>query len=290
MKYKVADFKVSGPDALLQAARDLIADAACEVGFEAFEETGHGLKGYVQRELFDQGALDYALSTLLLEGVSITYSLEDLEDKDWNQQWEETGFDSIDIEGKVTVYDARRGTPASDEGTILIGIKAIQAFGTGTHDTTQMIIASLLELGVAGKRILDCGCGTGILGIAASKLGAADIIGYDIDEWSTANAKENASLNNVENMQVLYGDASVLNHISGLFDTVLANINRNILLQDMGAFKEVMSSGGTLVMSGFYEEDIPLLLDKAKSLGFEEIGRKKKNDWCCLQLQLVAAN
>ncbi len=288
MKYKVADFKVSGPEALLQIARDLIADVACEVGFEAFEDTEHGLKGYIQKDVFEQGALDYALSTMVLEGVNITYSLEDLEDKDWNEQWEENGFDPIEIEGKVTIYDARREIPTKEKNGVLIGIKAIQAFGTGTHDTTQMIIASLLELGVTNKRILDCGCGTGILGISASKFGAADVVGYDIDEWSTKNAMENARLNNVENMQVLYGDASVLNHISGLFDIVLANINRNILLQDMPSFKEVMSSKAILILSGFYEEDIPLLLEKASFLGFEEIGRKKKNGWSCLQLQLLA--
>lgn len=288
MKYKVADFKVSGPEALLQTARDLIADMTGEIGFEAFENTDCGLRGYVQREMFDQGSLDYTLSSMPLEGVSITYSLEDVEDKDWNEQWEETGFEPIDIDGKILVYDARRELPVHKQGETLIGIKAKQAFGTGTHNTTQMVIESLIELGVEQKRVLDCGCGTGILGIAASKLGAKDVVGYDIDEWSADNAKDNAVLNGVNNMQVLFGDASVLTHISGLFDVVLANINRNILLKDMATFQEVMGAKALLVLSGFYEEDIPLLLDKATSLGFEEMGRKKKDEWCCLQLQLKA--
>ena len=288
MKYKVADFKISGPTALMQIARDLIADISGEIGFEAFEDTDNGLKGYIQRELFDQGSLDYTLSTLPLEDIRITYSLEDVEDKDWNEQWEETGFEPIDIKGKVMVYDARRGQPSHTQGETLIGIKAKQAFGTGTHNTTQMVIESLIELGMEHKRVLDCGCGTGILGIAASKLGAKDVVGYDIDEWSADNAKDNTNLNNVGNMQVMCGDASVLTHISGLFDVVLANINRNILLNDMNAFVEVMASKAQLVMSGFYEEDIPLLLDKANSLGLEETGRKKKGEWCCLRLQLKA--
>ncbi len=288
MKYKVADFKVTGPEALTQTARDLIADVAGEIGFEAFEDTDCGLKGYVQRDLFDQGSLDYAMSTLPLEGISITYSLEDVEDKDWNEQWEETGFDPIDINGKVIVYDARRRQPAHAQDETLVGIKATQAFGTGTHNTTQMVIESLLELGVEHKRVLDCGCGTGILGVTASKLGASEIVGYDIDEWSADNAKDNAHLNGVDNMQVLFGDASVLTHISGLFDLVLANINRNILLNDMSAFVGVMASKAQLIMSGFYEEDIPLLLNKAATLGLEEKGRKKKGEWCCLQLQLKA--
>lgn len=288
MKYKVADFKVTGSEALMQTARDLIADAAGEIGFEAFEDTKNGLKGYVQRELFDQGSLDYTLSTLPLKGISITYSLEDVENKDWNEQWEATGFEPIDIDGKILVYDARRGHPNHHKDETLIGIKAKQAFGTGTHYTTQMVIESLIELGVDQKRVLDCGCGTGILGIAASKLGATEVVGYDIDEWSADNAKDNAKLNGVNNLQVLFGDTSVLTHISGLFDVVLANINRNILLSDMSAFVEVMASKARLVMSGFYEEDVTLLLDKANALGLVETGRKKKGEWCCLQLQRQA--
>ncbi len=288
MKYKVADFKVTGPETLMQTARDLIADITSEIGFEAFKDTDNGIKGYVQRDIFDQGSLDYSLSTLPLEGVSVTYSLEDMEDKDWNEQWEEAGFDPIDINGKILVYDARRERPMPAQDETLVGIKAKQAFGTGTHYTTQMVIESLLELGVEQKRVLDCGCGTGILGIVASKLGASEVVGYDIDEWSADNAKANAALNGVNNMQVLYGDASALTHISGLFDVVLANINRNILLNDMSAYVEVMASKARLVMSGFYEEDIPLLLDKATSLGLEETGRKKKDEWCCLQLKLKA--
>lgn len=288
MKYKVANFKVTGPEALIQTARDLIADLTSEIGFEAFEDTDNGIKGYVQRDLFDQGSLEYSLSIVPLEGISITYSLEDMEDKDWNEQWEEAGFEPIDINRKVLVYDARRERPIHTQGETLIGIKAKQAFGTGTHYTTQMVIESLLELGVEQKRVLDCGCGTGILGITASKLGATEVVGYDIDEWSADNAKDNAVLNGVNNMQVLCGDASVLTHVSGLFDVVLANINRNILLNDMSAYVEVMASKARLVMSGFYEEDIPLLLDKAISLGLEETGRKKKDEWCCLQLQLKA--
>ena len=286
MKYKVADFKVSGPNTLLQTARDLIAEIVGGVGFEAFEDTDTGLKGYIQREKFDKGTLEYALSTLPLEGVNITYSLDDVEDKDWNKQWEETGFSPININGCIIIYDARRERPTNTQGAIQIGIKATQAFGTGTHETTQMVIESLLALGVDYKRVLDCGCGTGILGIVASKLGAREVVGYDIDEWSANNAKDNAILNDVYNLQVLYGYATVLNHTSGLFDIALANINRNILLQDMCVFKDVLASKGILIISGFYEEDIPLLLRKANLLGFKEIGRKKKDEWHCLQLQL----
>src|SRR3712207_2646095 len=116
-----------------------------------------------------------------------------------------------------------------------------RSFGTGTHETTRMILAQLLKTSLEGKRVLDCGCGTGILGIAASKLGAEDVVAYDIDEWSVKNTEHNAVLNGVNNLSVVEGDASVLSHVSGMFDIVLANINRNILLSDMSKFKEVMS-------------------------------------------------
>ena len=136
------------------------------------------------------------------------------------------------------------------------------------------------------KRVLDCGTGTGILGIVSSKLGAKDVIGYDIDEWSVQNAQHNAKLNNVENMmEVLNGNASVINHISGIFDFVLANINRNILLEDMKMFRSVMADGSYLILSGFYEEDIPILLDKAEELGLQEIERHTDNNWACLVLK-----
>ena len=148
-----------------------------------------------------------------------------------------------------------------------------------------MVIAALLEQQLQGKRILDCGCGTGILGIAASKLGAKEIIGYDIDEWSTQNATHNASINNVTNMQVMLGDASVLKKVNGVFDVVMANINRNILLNDMPEFASAMTVGSTLILSGFYSTDVPMLEDKAKELGLEISGMRTDNEWTCLTLR-----
>ena len=147
-----------------------------------------------------------------------------------------------------------------------------------------MVIAALLEQQLQGKRVLDCGCGTGILGIAASKLGAKEIIGYDIDEWSTHNATHNASINNVTNMQVMLGDASILKEVKEKFDVVLANINRNILLSDMPVFASLMTIGSTLIISGFYSSDVPLLEEKAAELGMEITGMRTDNEWTCLTL------
>ena len=313
MKYDVIDFHISCAPSQLQTARDLLADATASAGLEAFEDTEDGMRGYVQEELLDRGQLA-VLAADVMPGVTVTYDIQPAENKDWNKTWEDEGFDPIDIDGKILVVDARRdgdgcqGSEASEQSTdaglqdrtvraegdvpraavartpLRIAIHAVNSFGTGTHETTQMILSMLLRLDVEGKCVLDCGCGTGILGIGASKLGAKEVVGYDIDEWCADNAKKNAELNGVTNMQVLLGDAHVLSHVCGIFDIVLANINRNILLDDMAAFVDVMARSGSLVLSGFYEQDIPVLLEKAASLNLEEAERCKNGDWCCLRL------
>lgn len=289
MKYQVAIFNISCPEELLQIARDLIAAAAGEAGFESFEDTPDGLKGYVQNELLDKQALDDQIAALDLPQVSVTYTIKDAEYKNWNEQWEQAGFDPIEIDGRVTIFDANKPQQKnadSDSTTLPIYIQARQAFGTGTHQTTRMIISALLSMELSDKRVLDCGCGSGILGIAASKLGASEVVGYDIDEWSVSNSIHNAELNNVTNIQVMEGDAKVLNHICGLFDVVLANINRNILLHDMPAWKEVLNLDGTLIVSGFYEDDINILKDMAEELGFVLSQQKTMTPWACLTFTL----
>lgn len=282
MKYLTASFHIAAEPALLQTARDLLADAAGEAGFESFEDTEDGIRGYVQEELFDKERLDTQLADFALPDVSISYDLEKVEDKDWNETWENEGFEPIDIYNRIVIYDARHPLSQLPGGVIPISIQARQAFGTGTHQTTQMIIGHLLDLPLKGKRVLDCGCGTGILGIAASKLGAKEIVAYDIDEWSAENARLNAQHNHVTNMEVLQGDANVLNHVSGVFDVVLANINRNILLQDMASFRSVMMQGSVLILSGFFEEDCASLNAKATTLGLVHTGKVSKGNWCCL--------
>lgn len=273
---------------MMQACQDLLADGAAEAGFESFEETETGMEAYVQKDLYDKEALDAYIADFPIMGTQITYDIQDAEDKDWNQEWEEQGFDPIFVGDQVVIYDAKHPElypDTSDRPDIIeIGIEAKLAFGTGNHETTRMIIAQLLKMPVKTKRILDCGTGTGILGLIASKLGAKDVVGYDIDEWSVENAKHNAVLNGVDNMEVLFGNSSVLNHVSGVFDVVMANINRNILLEDMKLFRSVMNMGGTLILSGFYEEDVPVLLEKADELGLHEITRQVDNNWTCLVL------
>ena len=287
MKYLVAKFKIATSEDLLQVCKDLLADSAAEAGFESFEETQEGLEAYVQKELFDKDALDASIADFPIEGTDISYTIEDAEDKDWNEEWEEQGFDPICVDDQVLIYDAKHPElhPTTSPDHIEIGIEAKLAFGTGNHETTRMIVSTLLNMNLDKMRVLDCGCGTGILGLVASKLGASEVVGYDIDEWSVENAKHNAQLNGVDNLEVYFGNASVINHISGVFDVVLANINRNILLEDMKSFRGVLNEGGYMILSGFYEEDIPVLLEKAKEFGLYESGRRTDNNWACLVLK-----
>lgn len=285
MKYLVAEFKIECQDGMIQIARDLLTDALGEAGFETFEDTEDGIKGYVQESLFDENAMNDVISNFMLPDVSISANIQEAEYKNWNEEWEEAGFERININDSITIYDARHDDGNGIASGISIGIETKQAFGTGTHETTRMIVSTLLYIDLKGKRVLDCGCGTGILGIAASKLGASEVVGYDIDEWSSENAIHNAELNGVGNMQVMLGDASVLKSVEGKFDVVLANINRNILLADMPAFVSVMADDSLLILSGFYASDVDLLIEKASSLGLSKIDSKSDSEWTCLVLK-----
>ncbi len=285
MKYLVAEFKIECQDGMIQIARDLLTDALGEAGFETFEDTEDGIKGYVQESLFDENAMNDVISNFMLPDVTINANIQEAEYKNWNEEWEEAEFERININDSITIYDARHDDGNGIASGISIGIETKQAFGTGTHETTRMIVSTLLNIDLKGKRVLDCGCGTGILGIAASKLGASEVVGYDIDEWSSENAIHNAELNGVGNMKVMLGDASVLKSVEGKFDVVLANINRNILLADMPAFVSVMADDSLLILSGFYASDVDLLIEKASSLGLSKIDSKSDSEWTCLVLK-----
>lgn len=284
MKYFVANFKIECGAELMQPARELLSAAACEAGFEAFEDTDDGLLGYVQRPMYDKEALDAAIADYMPEGAAVSYAVEEVPDQNWNQGWEDEGFEPIGVSDNLVIYDAKhtdREMFAGDDGVMRIFIEARNAFGTGTHQTTRMILRRLLAMDVQGKSVLDCGCGTGILGITASRLGANPVLGYDIDEWSADNAQHNAALNGVENMSVMLGDASVLNNVAERFDVVIANINRNILIADMPAFRAHMKEGAQLILSGFYEADVPMIEAAAKEHGLSLCDVVTDEEWAC---------
>ena len=264
-------------------ASDVLSAMAGEAGFESFEETADGLLGYVQQSLFSEDTLQEVLSDFPFEGIAVTYDIREAEDRDWNEQWENEGFEPIILPGLI-IHDGRHlpDNLSILNSKFLIEIDAKLAFGTGTHETTRMICAELMQL-PSVARVLDCGTGTGILSICALKLGATEAVGYDIDEWSVDNARHNAVINRVDDrFTSLLGDATILNKVEGTFDLVLANINRNILLADMPAMREKMAPGATLILSGFYTADSPLLIEKAATLGLTLTKQKEDHDWACL--------
>ena len=279
MKYFEVEFTISPYSA---DAADLFASLAGEAGFETFEETETGMKGYVQQSLFDEDALRECIEDFPFEGTSIIYNVREAEDRDWNEQWEQEGFEPIVIADQLVIHDGRH-LPEVDS-KIQIEIDARLAFGTGTHETTRMICTQLLKL--AKGRVLDCGTGTGILSICALKLGATEAVGYDIDEWSVDNARHNAVINRVDDrFTSLLGDAKILENIDEKFDIVLANINRNILLADMPMFVSKMHEGSLLILSGFYSDDCEILIEKAHSIGLKLVSKTTDHDWACLVLK-----
>ena len=280
MKYFEVDFTISPYSA---DASDVLAAMAGEAGFETFEETETGLKGYVQQSLFDVSALKAALEDFPFEDTTISYDIREAEDRDWNEQWEQEGFEPIVISDNLIIHDGRHLPDSTPD--IAIEIDAKLAFGTGTHETTRMICSTLLELQPKG-RVLDCGTGTGILSICALKLGAQEAVGYDIDEWSVDNARHNAVINLVDDrFTSLLGDASILYKVEGTFDLVMANINRNILLNDMPQFVSKMNGDATLILSGFYTDDCQILIEKAQTLGLSLRQQKEDQQWACLVLK-----
>lgn len=300
MKYYEIDFHIqltSGDSAgdcgdnefMMQNARDIIAAITGEAGLETFEYTDDGLKGYVQTALFDRDALDTALAAMPLDTVSVTYEVSEAEDKDWNEAWENEGFEPIKVNSRCVIHDGRH-LPEDDGYEISVEIDARMAFGTGTHETTRMVSATLLDTDLNGKNVLDCGCGTGILSIIALKCGAAKAVGYDIDEWSVDNARHNAVINRVEERFLpILGDASVLATMDDRFDVVTANINRNILLNDMAAFRSMMADGALLILSGFYTEDTDILKTKAAELSLTHLQTRTDNGWACMTFRAVRA-
>lgn len=305
MKYFEVLFRLTTPENMRQDVSDVLAAMAGECGFETFEENEEGLIGYVQQDFFDETALNNVLQLLPFgeeQGVSISYEVSEAPDRDWNEQWEQEGFEPITVGTHLIIYDGRHlptlsSDPAplsdsspltSESSPLTVKIEARQAFGTGNHATTRMMCQALMDLGMQGLSLLDCGTGTGILGIVALKLGAIAATGYDIDQWSVENARHNAELNGV-GMQFtsVYGNANIIRQLQRKFDVVAANINRNILLADMPLMRQALPQyRGVLLLSGFYHEDVPMLVEKAVSLGFHLEYEKQEDGWSMLQFRI----
>lgn len=261
---------------------DLIAAQLAEEGFDSFEQQDDLLLAYVPSDVLNCGFELRLEEALGFEGLSLDYYGEEMPEVNWNEEWEKNYFQPIIIGDKLCQIRAPFHEADTSVKTEVI-INPKMAFGTGNHETTALMMNYILEHRMQGKRVLDMGCGTGILGILALKEGAKSLTAIDIDEWAYLNVRENATLNDVEIELSLQGDASTLQGLEA-YDVIFANITRNILLSDMPAYSEVLHPGGSLVLSGFYEEDIPTLLARAEELGLVFASSEVRNKWARLEV------
>ena len=253
----------------------LIAELG-EKAFESFTETETGIDAFVQKELWDETILD-GIFILQSEEFSINYTFEEIEQINWNEEWEKN-FEPIEVDGKCHV---RAPFHPKTEAEFDIVIEPKMSFGTGHHETTHMMIQHLLEMDVNGLKTLDMGCGTAILAILAEMKGAQPIDAIDIDNWCYLNSIENAERNNCKHINVYEGDAALLQ--GKKYDLIIANINRNILLNDMQSYVDCLNAGGTILFSGFYEEDIPFIDNSCTEKGLTYIKKFQRNNWVSLK-------
>ena len=277
MKYFEVTFTTSPCN---ETVNDVVSALAGEIGFESFVEWENGVQAYIQQSLFDEEALKAMVAEFPLPDTKIEYTIVEAEDKDWNEEWEKNFFQPIVIGDRCCIHSTFHKDTPQTEYEILINPQ--MAFGTGHHETTSSIISELLEADLQGKSVLDMGCGTSILAILASMRGAGPITAIDIDDWCVNNSRDNIALNGINNITVEWGDANLLKGREP-FDVIIANINRNILLADMAQYAACMHSGSELYMSGFYVQDIPVIQEKAESLGMEFIHHREKNNWAAVK-------
>lgn len=265
-------------------ANDLLASMLGEVGFESFEETSRGIIGYCPAPAFDEATMKQTVAELPIADTSlIAYRIETIADQNWNTVWEQNGYEPIEISSECIIHASNKEVSQDYKYDIIIN--PVQSFGSGYHETTRMILTYLLDMDINDKAVLDMGCGTGVLGILACLRGAGSLVAIDIDEWSWRNAIENIEANDIEGAEVVLGDASQLADFPNCFDIVLANINRNILLNDMEAYVGTMTDNAQLIMSGFYLDDLEMIRQKAESLGLHYLDHKTDNDWTAVRFQ-----
>lgn len=266
-----------------ETVNDVLSAVLGEAGFESFVEQPDGINAYIQKDLYDEEAFKEAITNFPLPDTRIEYSCQEAEDKDWNEEWEKNFFQPIIIGDRCVIHSTFHQDVPQAEYDIVINPQ--MAFGTGHHETTSLIISELLDNDLQGKSLLDMGCGTSILAILARMRGAAPCTAIDIDEWCVRNSLENISLNSVDCIDVFQGDASSLEG-KGPFDVIIANINRNILLNDLPQYVRCMHPGSELYMSGFYIDDIPVIQAEAERNGLHLVHHREKNRWAAVKFEL----
>lgn len=259
--------------------RDVLISELGEVGFESFDETENGVLAYVQTELYDEASFNKML-ILSNDLCQIKYKKNNVKPHNWNEEWEKN-FNPIIVDDRCVI---RAPFHNKTDANYEIIIEPKMSFGTGHHETTHLMTQYILDANLKDMSVMDMGCGTGILAILAAMKGASNIDAIDIDEWSFENSVENAKRNNVDFINVSQGDA---NSIKGenIYDLFIANINRNILVNDMQHYAKSIKPGGNLLLSGFYENDVDILVTEAKKYNFKLIEKRERNSWAALKLE-----
>ena len=265
-------FKVSPKE---PATEILIAELG-EVGFESFVENEEGVEAFIQKTDWNSQVLDdiYVLNSKEFE---ISYEMQEIEQTNWNIEWEKN-FNPIQVDGLVSIRAPFHENPNLKYDIV---IEPKMSFGTGHHETTHMMVHHLSDLDVAGKKVLDMGCGTGILAIFAEMKGAKPIDAIDIDNWCYQNSLENVERNNCKHIAVYEGDASLLKNKK--YEVIIANINRNILLNDMHIYIDCLDENGVILLSGFYKEDIPVIDAEVSKYGLKLDKQIERNNWVSLK-------
>ena len=253
----------------------LIAELG-NAGFESFVESKDGVTAYIQKKEWNAGILD-DIFVLNSEEFSIEYNQNEVAQTNWNSEWEKN-FEAIQVDDLVSIRAPFHEHPNLKYDIV---IEPKMSFGTGHHETTHMMVQHLLKLDIENKKVLDMGCGTGILAIFAEMKGAKPIDAIDIDNWCYENSLENVTRNNCENISVYEGDASLL--VAKKYDLIIANINRNILLMDMNVYANCLDENGVLLLSGFYEEDIPVIDAEVSKHGLKLETFIQRNNWVALK-------
>jgi len=277
MNYIEYDFTVFPTE---MGAEILMAELA-EVGFDSFEDTPTGIKAYIPKDSWNEHILQdiYLLSN---PEFTISYQITEIEQVNWNEEWEKN-FSPIVVEDLCTVRANFHPVPNTRYDIV---ITPKMSFGTGHHETTYMMLQQLLPLSLEGAKVLDMGCGTGILAIMAALRGARDITAIDIDPWCVENATENVQQNDCSFITIKEGDVSLI--AGEQYNLILANINRNILLSDIPAYTQALLPQGLLLVSGFYEEDLPAIKEKCQEVGLTYLSHIERNRWVSAKFQRLS--
>ena len=259
---------------------DILAALLADVGFESFEQTDDGIDAFVKKELWDKDAVSEVIKLYDFE-AKIDFSEELVVGQDWNEEWEKHYFNPIVFEDKCVIHSSFHKDFPRLQYDIVIDPK--MAFGTGHHETTSLMIKRILDAEMTGKSVLDMGTGTGVLAILSAMVGAANVVGVEIDPPAYENAVANAQLNGHPEIDLRLGGAETVAE-SNSFDFVLANINRNIITADIDRYASALKAGGEMMLSGFYVDDVPVVETAANKCGLERVSVIEKNRWANLQL------